>query len=594
LILLGAIWVVYAQVIHYDFINFDDGAYVTGNDQVKSGLTRKGFIWSLTSIHSANWHPLTWLSHMVDVEFHGLNAGGHHLTNVLFHMANTLFLFILLRRMTNTIWRSFMVAALFALHPLHVESVAWVAERKDVLSTFFGLLTLISYGRYSERLDRLWYFSALLFFMLSLMAKPMLVTLPFLMLLLDYWPLGRLNINRGFRLQPAGRVSALSFLLLEKIPLFILTAASCVVTYYAQKSGGALRQLDMIPLSSRFANAIVSYVAYAGKMFWPSQLSVIYPYPDSFAAWKVATGAAALIAIFIWVTAQIKKRPYLAVGWFWYVGTLVPVVGLVQVGEQAMADRYTYVPLVGLFMMIAWGAAELIGRWQHKRFWETVTAGALLTTLMLTSHTQVGYWANGVTLFSHALKITEDNALAHNNLSIILTEHGRYDEALYHANAAADLRPNNASVYNNLGYVFQKSHKFSEAIQNYRMAIKHYPAYTKAYYNLATTFMMIGNLDAAISNYRVALDLAPDSKDILNDVANAMVRKGRINESIAYYSKALRIDPNDADLYNNMGVALNHLGRFEESARHFRMALQLNPNFVDASENLAKALRAQQ
>ncbi|GAG96226.1 unnamed protein product, partial [marine sediment metagenome] len=290
----------------FDFINYDDIGYVTGNDHVKSGLTLKGLIWSFQTTGFSNWHPLTWLSFMLDIELYGLNAGGHHLTSVLFHIANTLLLFILLRRMTAALWASAFVAALFALHPLHVESVAWISERKDVLSTFFGLLVLISYVRYTERLGRLWYLSALLFFIFGLMAKPMLVTLPFVLLLLDYWPLGRIKFNSAFGLQSSDQTCSVFSLLFEKIPFFILTAASCGVTYYAQQSGGSLMPSDMFPLGSRIANAVVSYVAYIGKMFWPAQLAVFYPYPDSFAVWQVAAAAAVLVAIFIWVTVQIR------------------------------------------------------------------------------------------------------------------------------------------------------------------------------------------------------------------------------------------------------------------------------------------------
>ncbi len=351
---------IYWQVGRFDFINYDDIGYITGNDHVKSGLTLKGLIWAFQTTGFSNWHPLTWLSFMLDIELYGLNAGGHHLTSVLFHIANTLLLFLLLRRMTAALWPCAFVAALFALHPLHVESVAWISERKDVLSTFFGLLALISYVRYTERLGRLWYLSALLFFIFGLMAKPMLVTLPFVLLLLDYWPLGRIKFNSALVFSHPIKLARFFLCCLKKYRFSYLQRLPVCVTYYAQQSGGSLMPSDMFPLGSRIANAVVSYVAYIGKMFWPAQLAVFYPYPDSFAVWQVAAAAAVLVAIFIWVTVQIRKRPYLAVGWLWYFGTLVPVIGLVQVGGQAMADRYTYVPLIGLFIMIAWGGAELV------------------------------------------------------------------------------------------------------------------------------------------------------------------------------------------------------------------------------------------
>ncbi|MBW2438642.1 MAG: hypothetical protein JRF29_15260, partial [Deltaproteobacteria bacterium] len=449
--LIGAVLSVYSGVINFDFILFDDNQYVTGNVQVRTGLTRQGLTWSLFSTHSANWHPLTWLSHMADVEFYGLNAGGHHLTNVLFHIANTLLLFFLLRRMTDTLWRSAIVAALFALHPLHVESVAWVAERKDVLSTFFGLLALISYVRYTERLSRLWYFPALLFFAFGLMAKPMLVTLPFLLLLLDYWPLGRVKFNSAFCLQSSDHTSSVFSLLFEKIPFFIFAAASCVMTYYAQQSGSAVMTFDMFPLGSRFGNAVFSYVGYISKMFWPAQLAIFYPYPETFALWKVAAAVAMLGAIFIWVTVQIGKRPYLAVGWLWYFGTLVPVIGLVQVGGQAMADRYTYVPLIGLFVMIVWGGSELVDRWQLKRIPAVIATGIVLVVLIFAARNQISYWNNSITVFEHAIEATGSNWVAHHNLGKALNDIGRDTEAFQHYSDALRIKPDAAHVHVNFG-----------------------------------------------------------------------------------------------------------------------------------------------
>ncbi len=583
---------VYWQVSHFDFINFDDDVYVTDNRHVRSGLTKENLAWSFSFQDKGKtyWHPLTWISHMLDVELYGIDAGRHHHTNVLFHAFNTFLLFLILYRMTGAQWRSAFVAALFALHPINVESVAWIAERKNVLSTFFWMLTLLAYAVYHERPGIVRYLTVLFVFSLGLLAKPMLVTLPFVLMLLDYWPLNRI------RVQPPIRDSlGLAFrLILEKVPLLILSGLSVYFSMASVKGMGNEITLQAIPLILRIENALISYLIYIGKLIWPANLTVFYPYPVRIPLWQVLGALAALMVISVGVIRAFKKFPYLGVGWLWYLGTFTPVIGFMQAGLwPQMADRWAYVPFIGLFIMIAWGTSELLSRWRHKRFGVSIAAGALLTALMVTSYIQAGYWANSVTLFSHALKITKNNALAHNNLAIALTEHGRYDEAIYHAKAAMDLRPNNASVYNNLGYVFLKSHNLNEAIQNFKMAIKLYPAYTKAYYNLATALMMIGNIDTALSNYRMALDLAPDSKDILNDFANAMFRQGRINEALSYYSKALSLDPRDADIYNNIGVALNHLGSFEESVRHFRMALQLNPNFLDASENLAKALKAQ-
>ena len=583
---------VYWQVSHFDFINFDDDVYVTDNRHVRSGLTKENLAWSFSfqDKEKTYWHPLTWISHMLDVELYGMDAGRHHLINVLFHIASTLVLFLALNRMTGALWRSAFVAALFALHPINVESVAWIAERKNVLSTFFWMLTLLAYAVYHERRGMVRYFTVLFVFSLGLLAKPMLVTLPFVLMLLDYWPLNRIRFQPPIR----DSLSLASRLILEKVPFLILSGLSVYFSMASVKGMGNEITLQSIPLMLRIENALISYLIYIGKLIWPTHLTVFYPYPVRIPLWQVLGALVVLMVISVAVIRALRKFPYLGVGWMWYLGTFTPVIGLMQTGLwPQMADRWAYVPFIGLFIMMVWGAAELLRRWRHKRFWMSIAAGALLTVFMVLSYLQAGYWANSLTLFSHALKITKNNALAHNNLAIVLTEHGRYDEAIYHANAAIDLLPNNAFAYNNLGFVFLKNHKFNDAIRNFRMAIKHYPAYSKAYYNLATALMMIGNIDTAISNYRMALDLTPDNKDILNDFANAMFRQGRINEALSNYYKALHLDPRDADIYNNIGVALNHLGRFAESVRHFRMALQLNPNFVDARENLAKALKAQ-
>jgi tetratricopeptide (TPR) repeat protein len=585
---------IYWQTRHYPFINYDDNLYVTENFHIQKGVSLENLKWAIHATHAFNWHPLTWLSHMVDIEIYGLGAGGHHMTNVLFHMANTLLLFVLLKGMTCGLWPSVFVAALFALHPLHVESVVWISERKDVLSTFFGLLTLISYMRYTQHRSRAGYGLALLFFILGLMAKPMLVTLPFVMLLLDYWPLGRVKFSSTFRPKPADQNSSVFSLVSEKLPFFMLTAASCVVTYYAQQNGGAVMPFDIMPLGLRISNAVISYIAYMGKMFWPVRLAVIYPYPDAYAVWKVAAAVALLLGIFILVIMQIRRRPYLAVGWFWYFGTLVPVIGLLQVGIQAFADRYTYVPLVGLFIMIAWGIAEIVDRWRLKPALVAPVAIILTLVLITASRSQVYHWANDITLYSHALKITEKNFKAHNNLAAALSERGRHEEALFHMTTAVELSSHNPSSINNLGYIQMQQGRYEEAIINFRRALDLNPNYLKAHQNLAMALIQTDKIDEAVNHYRILLDIAPDSKDVLNDLANAMVKQRRITEALSYYSKALDLDPNDAEIHNNFGVAWIHMGRFEKAVDHFRRALQLNQGYIDARENLKKALKLQQ
>jgi tetratricopeptide (TPR) repeat protein len=591
-LLLLVSFAVYYQVGHFDFNNFDDDVYVLENKYVRSGLTAENISWSFSfqEKEETYWHPLTWISHMLDVELHGMDPGRHHLTNLLFHAFNTLLLFLILYRMTGALGRSAVVAALFVLHPINVESVAWIAERKNVLSTFFWMLTLLAYAVYHERPGTVRYLTVLFVFSLGLLAKPMLVTLPFVLMLLDYWPLKRI----GF--QPPIRDSfGLAFrLILEKVPMLILSGLSVYFSATSIKRIGFEITFQSVSLMLRIENALVSYLKYIGKLVWPTNLTVFYPYPDRIPLWQVFGALVVLIAISVGVIRAFRKYPYLGVGWLWFLGTLTPVIGLIQAGLwPQMADRWAYVPFIGLFIMIAWGGAELLSRWRPKRFWVTVGAVVLLVALVVTSHKQAGYWANSVTLFGHALKVTKNNAAIHNNMAIILTERGRYDEAIYHANAAIDLLPDNPFVYNNLGYALLKSHQYQAAIRNFTIAIKLYPGYTRAYVNLSHAFMMIENFDAAISNYRMALDLAPDRKDILNDLANLMIAQGRFTEALSYYARALDLDAGDPDIYNNMGVVLIHQGRLNEAVRHFKLALKLKPDFTAASENLDKALRKQ-
>jgi len=381
--LILATLAVYWQVQHHAFVNYDDSFYVTDNRHIQEGLTLESVRWAFTTTYGGNWHPLTWLSHMLDHKLFGMNPGRHHLTSLILHVLNTLLLFLVFKKMTGDSWPSGFVAALFALHPLHVESVAWIAERKDVLSTFFWMLTMWSYIRYIERPATGRYLTALLFFSLGLMAKPMVVTLPFVLLLLDYWPLNRLqNQPSNAKITSQTKTDFLG-LVREKIPFFILVEMSCVATFYAQNQAGAMVSLDSIPFIARFANAVLSYATYMGKMIWPSNLAVIYMYPEMVSWWQAAAAGLALASIFSAAFIFIKKKPYFAVGWLWFAGTLVPVIGLVQVGSQSMADRYTYIPLIGLFIVIAWGVPELVARLPRKKTWLTLLAALTIAVLML-------------------------------------------------------------------------------------------------------------------------------------------------------------------------------------------------------------------
>ena len=566
LLLVLSIVAIYGTVSHYEFTNYDDIGYVTGNDHVK------GLIWSFQTTHFCNWHPLTWISHMADVELFGMAAGGHHLTNVFFHIANTLLLFILLRRMTDTFWRSAIVAALFALHPLHVESVAWVAERKDVLSTFFGILSLLNYLRYTQQQRRSGYGLALLFFILSLMAKPMLVTLPFLLLLLDYWPLGRLNFDERLRLKAPDGVSTVYFLLLEKTPFFLFSAASCFVTYHAQQSGGAMVPFDMYPLSIRAANAVVAYVGYIGKMLWPVQLAVFYPYPESFALWRVAAAAAVLSGISIGVMVQVKKRPYLAVGWFWYFGTMVPVIGLMQVGGQAMADRYTYVPLIGLFIMIVWSTAEIFDRGPVKRFIVMLTAVVLMLTLSAVSHLQVAHWANSITLFSHAVEVTQNNYLAHLNLGKALHDAGEERQAYQHYADALQIHPNLPKAHLNFGSGLLAQGKIGEAMDHFYQALQLNPDLAEAHNNLGLALLHIGKIEESIHHFRLAIKANPNFANAMTNLNLATSINNKIKGALWRMRESLQIAASSTDfnlkmieLSNRKRDVLNAVGKYRKA-----------------------------
>ncbi len=515
----------YGRLPSLGFVGYDDPEYVTDNPSVEAGLTARGLAWALTTFHAANWHPLTWLSHMADCQLFGLDPLGHHLTSLLLHVASACFLLIALRRLTGDIGKSAFVAALFALHPLHVESVAWVAERKDVLSTVFWALSIWAYARYVERPAPRRYLAVALFFILSLAAKPMAVTLPFLLLLLDFWPLRR-------SISPSGGTGALRRCVAEKIPLFALAAASCAVTILAQAQGRALEAAARFPIGVRLANAAVSYVAYVYKTLWPARLAVFYPHPGNKLA---ASQAIAAFAILVVVTAAVvlawRRRPYLAVGWFWYLGTLVPVIGLVQAGEQAMADRYTYVPLTGLFIMVAWGVpdlASLAGERLGRSLRVAIATASLvwLAALAVVTWRQVGFWRNGYTLFEHALAVTQDNYLAHYNLGTALAERGERREAELHLREAVRIEPDDVESQNNLGVLLAAEGKLDEAIDHYNRALAIRPRYAEGLYNLGTALAARGSLGEAEKRLSEALRLDPDFTKARRNLATVLLTLG--------------------------------------------------------------------
>jgi len=592
---------VYWQVGCHEFVNLDDDKYIVENSHVRKGLTRESVIWAFTATDVANWHPLTWLSHMLDVQLYNLIPKGHHLTSVLLHLVNSLLLFLIFKRMTGTLWRSGFVAALFALHPLHVESVAWVAERKDVLSTFFLFLTLLSYIRYVEGPGLYGYLLIILFFTLGLMAKPMLVTLPFLLLLLDFWPLERFKLGQSGNShtatnQPASHTKKprrqIFRLLVEKIPLFALAAISSAVTFIVQKSGGAVGTLETYPFQIRLANALVSYARYVIKMIWPQNLAVFYPHPgQSLPMWQAALAGLLLLVISTAVIRVGRRYPYLPVGWLWYVGTLVPVIGLVQVGSQAMADRYTYVPLIGLFIIVAWGVSDWVESWRYGKPALALATTSLLSVLMVCAFLQVSHWKNSLTLFDHALRVTENNSQMHNNLGNVLSEKGKLQEAISHYTSALKINPNYGEAHINLGVALANQGKLEDAIEHYSAAVRLKPNSPELQNNLGIALFRRGHIPGAIDHYLAAVQLKPDYAEAHNNLGNALAQQGKLSEAKVHYFKALKIRADYPEAHNNLGVALARQGRLDEAIAHFSEAVRLEPNYVQARANLELALQ---
>jgi Flp pilus assembly protein TadD len=578
--LTGITIVAYAGVWRNGFIGWDDTLYVTENPQVLSGLTMRGIAWAFTTTHASNWHPITWLSHMLDVELFGVNPAFHHAASVVFHIINALLLFVVLHRMTGAAGRSVFVATLFAIHPLHVESVAWAAERKDVLSGLFWMLTMLAYVAYVDHPSRRRYALILVTFALGLMSKPMLVTLPFVLLLLDVWPLGR-----------AERVGWYP-LVRQKLPLFGLVLANSVTTFLAQKYTGAVSNLIAVPLSARIANAFLSYVRYIGKAIWPTKLAALYPFQGPIDILPVVLAAVALIGVTIAVFVVRSRRPYLAVGWFWYLGTLVPVIGLVQVGHQAMADRYTYIPLIGVFVAVAWGANDLLATWPGRRATlATVAAVIVIGCVAVTQH-QVTVWSNGVSVWEHTLAVTKENTVAHTNLGYELAIRGRLEEASAHYRAALRIAPRFVPARQNLGLALLNQGKTEEAVQQYALAVRLQPANARLRTDYGLALANTRRDSAAITQYEAALRLQPGLTVAHIRLATALIRHGRTEEAIAHYRRAIAIGPPSAEAHNNLGAALATQGKIREAIAEFSEALRLMPNYTDARNNLARATRA--
>lgn len=591
LFLIMATLIVYWQVHSYEFVNYDDDYHVYTNRYVQSGLTIENIIWAFTdgTLISNYWIPLTWISHILDFQLYGMNAGGHHLTSLLFHIANTLILFLVIKKMTGYFWRSAFVAALFALHPLHVESVAWISERKDVLSTFFWLLTMLAYAHYAERPGLNRYFWVLFFFVLGLMAKPMLVTLPFVLLLMDYWPLGRLQLGQS--ISPGSikiQKSSTSLLIGEKIPFFALTAIVSIAAYITQRKGGVVPGMDLDLIKIQTANALVSYVSYIGKMIWPSRLAIFYPHPENLPIWQVIGAGTLLVSLSVLFVRWGRKYPYLPVGWFWYLGTLVPVIGLVKISNFAMADRYTYVPLIGIFIIIACGIPELVAQWRHRKIWLVTLATVLFTVLMATTWKQVGYWENSITLFEHARKVTINNYASHNNLGVALYDQGRTEEAIEHYLQALRIKPDYEEAYNNLGVALNRQGRTEEAIEHYLQALRIKPDYSKAHYNLGLALLSKGDIKGAVDRFRKVLQIDPNNTEALNTLNKTLATFEELDRKISHIQAELMLKPEDPMLNYNLGNMYKIKGQLDMAETYYQKAVSLQPEFPGALYELAK------
>jgi tetratricopeptide (TPR) repeat protein len=588
---IGAILVavslgLYGETLGFSFINWDDPLYITKNAQVRGGITKEGIAWAFTETDLANWHPLTWMSHMLDCQIYGLDPRGHHATNALLHALNTLLLFALFTSMTSSPWRSAAVALLFSIHPLHVESVAWISERKDLLSALLGLLSMWAYVTYARRGGVYRYLLAALFLSLALMSKAMVVTLPFVFLLLDYWPLRRTRS---------------SLLLAEKIPLLLLAAGTSIVTFVVQQSAGGMETANPLPIAARLANAVVSYATYIIKTVWPSDLAFFYPHPYipesggvPLAIWQIAGSATMLIAISA-VVAHLRDRRWTVFGWCWFLGTLVPVIGIVQIGHQAMADRYMYLPSIGLYVMAAWGGAELLDA-LRSRFGRTHLAigavAAALVALAVTAWSQIGHWRSSMALFERALEVVPRNPTIRYNVANRLRDQGKLDEAILHYRRALEATPDSTQLNVNLANVLRKQGRIEEAIALYERALKANPDHVLANTNLGSAYRSQGRLDEAERHYRIALRAGPD-KTALYNLANLLVSREEFAEAIGRYREALEIEANDPRVHNNLAGALFASGELEAAEHHWRASILIAPDYYRAYNNLGMLLQEQ-
>jgi len=567
-LLAVGIFAAYGAVLRFGFVNYDDPVYIATNPHVRDGITGSGVVWAFTHSFAGNWFPLTWISHMLDCQFFGLDAGAHHFTNLALHTAAALLLFAVLRGITQTRWPSAFAAALFALHPLHVESVAWIAERKDVLSAFFWMVTLWCYARYVARPSPARYARTLVAFVCGLMAKPMAITLPAVLILLDWWPLAR-----GWKIR-------------EKLPFLALSAAVSVVTYTAHVAGNAVVSFARIPLAMRVENALVQYAVYIGKMFWPSGLAVFYPYPKGPLALPAMLAGLALAGVTAAVIRARRGRPYLAVGWLWYLVTLAPVIGLIQAGQQARADRYMYIPMIGLSIMLAWGGRELLRGRPRLAIALAVSACAACAVGTLF---QVDYWENGVKLFQRAVDVTPENYVARFNLAHDLREAGNVDGAIRELQAAVRIEPDSGLAHDELGQLLGKQDRLGEALAELRQAEVFLPGNAALHYRIGVLLATAGNQEQAVEELSRAARLDPSDADIRRNLGVSLAASDRLPEAVAEFRQAASLKPDDPTVRFDLGLALLNLGRKSEAIEQFEEALRLDPNLAGAQAALDAA-----
>ena len=575
MVLIASTLAIYWQITNHEFINYDDESYITKNLRVQTGLTFESIKWAFTTFHAGNWHPVTWLSHMLDMELYGLNPMGHHWSSLQIHLINTILLFFILQYMTGALWRSAFVAALFALHPLHVESVAWVAERKNVLSTFFWMLTMLAYVHYTTRPSLYRYLLTLLLLMLGLMAKPMLVTLPFVLLLLDYWPLERLRHQSPFNL------------ILEKIPFFALSAVSVYISSLSVHRYEIVVSTELVPMQLRIANALVSYVKYIEKMIWPKNLAIFYPFPDTLPIWQILGAGLFLASISFLVLLNLRKKPYLCMGWLWFLGTLIPVIGLKQAGLwPAMADRWAYVPLVGIFIILSWGGSDLLKKWTHKNVMPAILAIAVLLALTVLSFLQASHWKNSITLFENAIKVTENNCMAHNNLGIALMRDGKSNDAVFYFKKTLQIRPNFLKTLDNLGVALFQLGRFEESISYYTKALKINSENAEIHKHIAMILETQGELEKAVQHYTKALLINPELADVNYCLANALAAQKDFEKAKYQYREAIKKDSGHSNAHYNLGCILLKQKKYKEGLTHFTEAVKINHDYKQAYNHI--------